>query len=393
MPNRAHPNVSAPARLVRLIVAAAAAAATLLATAPPASATYAAQFVSACCYATLEPGDTLENYYSMRNSGDETWYRDGAIPVRIGTWVPRSHASPFYTAGDWINSGRPTGLDSEMTLPGEVGRFTWISTAPQQVGDYTEYYEPVAEFVTWMAPEGSLYFKYTVIPAQAPTLRITAVPARVKRGDAITVSADATDNRGISRVTFATGTQVVNVTAPTAGTSGYTATLNSSELGPGTNSVQVRAYDLGGRESSTVSAFEVYEVPAPPTTSTRLGAFTPYFATKTGRNGRLGTLIGLGDVAGLRPGSRIRIVCTKGCVRRVNESRKATARGRARLTLRRPLPLLSRTRIELRESLPGFVTRFQRYRMRRTRRATLARFVNAGCLSSEKPRTVTRCPQ
>ena len=221
----------ARARLVRLIAAAAAAAATLLAAAPPASATYAAQLVSACCYATLEPGDTLENYYSMRNTGDETWYRDGAIPVRVGTGVPRNHASPFYTAGDWINSGRPTGLDSEKTLPGEVGRFTWIATAPQQVGDYTEYYEPVAEFVTWMAPEGSLYFKYTIIPAQAPTLRITAVPARVKRGDAITVSADATDNRGISRVTFATGTQVVNVTAPTAGTSGYTATLNSSELG------------------------------------------------------------------------------------------------------------------------------------------------------------------
>jgi Bacterial Ig domain/Ig-like domain from next to BRCA1 gene len=384
--------VRARARVARLVAGAAIAAATLLATAPPASAVYAAEIVDFCCYGTVEAGDTFEQFYAMRNTGDQTWFRDGAIPIRIGTGGPRDHPSPFYTAGDWISASRLTALDSERTAPGEVGRFTWVSTAPQQVGAYTEYYEPLAESVNWMAPEMSLYLKYTVIAAQAPTLRITAVPARVKRGDAITVSADATDNRGIARVTFATGTQVVTATAPSAGTSGYAATLSSSELGPGTNNVLVRAYDLGGRETSTFSAFEVYEAP-PVTSSTRLGAFTPYFATKTGRRGRLGSLIGLGDVAGLRPGSRLRIVCTKGCVRRVNESRKANSRGRVRLTLRRPLPLLGRTRIELRETMPGFVTRFQRYRMRRTRRATLARFLNAGCLSSEKPRTVTRCPQ
>ena len=58
--------------------------------APPASATYAAQLVDACCYATLQPGDTLENYYSMRNTGDETWYRDGAIPVPMRTGIAPS---------------------------------------------------------------------------------------------------------------------------------------------------------------------------------------------------------------------------------------------------------------------------------------------------------------
>jgi hypothetical protein len=386
-------------RILRLAAAAGAAAALTLATAAPASATYAAQIVDYCCYMTLEAGDTASQYFDMTNIGDQSWFRGGAIPVRLGTTTPMDRSSPFYTPGDWISAGRMTDLDQVQVDPGQVGRFTWIATAPQQVGDYTEYYGPLAEGVTWMNPPApdSLFLKYSVIPAQAPTVKFTASPARVKRGDAFSVSVDATDNRAVARVTVSIGTQVVTLTAPTEGTSGFTATLNSAELAAGTNSVTVHALDPGGRDSVTTSAFEVYEPPppvVPPSVPdpTRLGAFTPYFATRTGPRGRLGTLIGLGDVRGLQPGARLRLVCAKGCVRRVNESRKANARGRTRLTLRRPLPLLSRTRIELRESLAGHVTRFQRYRLRRTRRATLARFVNSGCLVTEKPRVVTRCP-
>ena len=376
----------------RLILAAACAAAGGLTTAAPASAVYEAAFVDQCCYLTLEQGDTAEQFLVFKNTGDETWYREGAIPVRVGATNPMDRSSPFFTPGDWLAPNRVTGLDPDSVPPGENGRFTWITTAPQQTGAYREAYSPLAEHVIWMAQGTFVYLDYTVIAAQAPTVKFSATPARVKSGDSFSVSIDATDNRAVARVVFSIGSQEVTVTAPTQGTSGYSATLSSAGLGAGTNSVRARAYDPGGRVSEVSSAFEVYEGPPVIAHPTRLAAFTPYFATKTGRNGRLGTLIGLGDVAGLRPGSRIRIVCTKGCVRRVNESRKATSRGRARLTLRRPLPLLSRTRIELRESMPGFVTRFQRYRLRRTRRATLARFVNAGCLSSEKPRTVTRCP-
>jgi Bacterial Ig domain len=376
--------------LGRLVLAAVCAAAGALTTAAPASAVYEAAFVDQCCYLTLEQGDTAEQFLVFKNTGTETWYRDGAIPVRIGVTNPMERESPFYTAGDWLSTQRPTGLDTASVAPGENGRFTWITTAPQATGTYREGYSPLAELINWMAQGTFVYLDYTVIAAQAPTVKFTATPARVKRGDSFTASVDATDNRSVAKVVFSAGSQEVTVSAPTQGNSGYTATLSSAALGSGTNSVRARAYDPGGRVSEATSAFEVYE--GPPPTTTRLSAFTPYFATKTGRRGRLGTLIGLGDVAGLRPGSRLRIVCTKGCVRRVNESRKATSRGRVRLTLRRPLPLLARTRIELRETMPGFVTRFQRYRMRRTRRATLARFVNAGCLSSEKPRTVARCP-
>ena len=381
---------------MQLLAIVAAIAATIGAAAAPASATYVGELLSACCYMTLEPGDTAENYYEMRNIGTDIWYRDGAIPVRIGATNPMDRSSVFFTPGDWISPSRLTNIDQATTDPGQVGRFTWIVTAPQQLGEYSEYFGPLAESVTWMSPPDQYLLKYTVIAAQAPILRITALPARVRRGDSFPVSVDATDNRGVARVTFGVGTQTVTVDKPTQGTSGFTATLNSGELAAGTHSVSVRAFDLGGRETSTVSAFEVYEPPPPPPPAAdprRLSAFSPFFATRAGRNGRLGTLLGLGDVRGLKPGARLRLVCTQGCVRRTNESRVANSRGRVRLTLRRVLPLLTRTRIELRESLPGHVTRFQRYRLRRTRRATLARFVNAGCLLTEKPRVVTRCPR
>ena len=366
-----------------------------LAMASPAGAIYAAQFADQCCYLTVEPGDRFEQYLAFRNTGDQVWYRDGAIPVRLGASNPIDRPSPFFTPDDWISAGRPTGLDSASTAPGEIGRFTWVATAPQALGSYTEFYAPLAESVTWMEPTAAIYLEYDVIAAQAPVLRITAAPARVARGVAIDVSADVTDNRGVARVTFAVGGQVVTATKPSVGTSGYTATLSSSELAAGTQSVQVRAFDLGGRESSALSSMEVYEPPAPPpppVVSTRLGAFTPLFATRAGRGGRLGTLNGLGAVAGLRPGTRVRMVCTRGCTKRLSATRKANARGKLKLTLTRPQRLLRTTRIELQADLPGYVTRFQRYRFRRTRQGTTARFVSAGCLISKKPRMVIRCP-
>ena len=389
---RAHLGRVVTRRLKLLAVAAATALGGGGVTATPASAVYASTFVDQCCYLTLEPGDRAEQFLALRNTGDQVWYRGGAIPVRLGASNPHDRSSPFFTAGDWISPGRPTDLDEVSVAPGEVGRFTWIATAPTTPGVYTEYYNALAEGVDWIPPDNGLYLVYTVIAAQAPVLRITASPARVRRGDAITVSADATDNRAVAKVTFSVGTQAVTVEKPTQGTSGYTATLNSADLGAGTQSVKVTAVDVGGRESSALSAFEVYEAPVVIGPSTRLGPFTPLFATRTAR-GRLGSLIGLGEVRGLRAGSQLRIVCTRACVRRLNITRTASSSGRVRaVTFRRAQRLLRRTLIELRSSAPGYVTRFQRYRFRRTRTATLARFVSSGCLASEKPRVVRRCP-
>jgi hypothetical protein len=348
-----------------------------------------------CCYMTLEPGDTAEQHLSFTNTGTKSWFPTGAVPVRLGASNPNDRTSPFFDAADWAGPTRPTALDEAEVPPGKIGTFTWILKAPPQPGSYREYYAPVAEGVTWMAPTAQYYLDYTVIPAQAPVVKITAASARVKRGDPILVSADATDNRGVARVTFTVGTSTATAPTPTQGTSGYGAVLSSAGLGAGTHNVLVQAYDLGGRESSAVAALEVYEPPpvAPSSSPTRLGAFKPLFVTRAGRGQALGTFNGLGDVVGARPGGILRVLCVRGCARRLKVARRVPQRGSLKITLPHALALRRSTRIELQLTAPGFVTRYQRYRFERRPEGTRARHVAAGCLARKQPRRTTTCPR
>ena len=162
-----------------------------------------------------------------------------------------------------------------------------------------------------MAQGTYVYLDYTVIAAQAPTVRFTATPARVEAGQ-LGASVDVTDNRSVARVVFSVDRRRSRSHAY-PGTSGYSATLSAAGLGAGTNTCAgSRVPPRRARVGGLLGVREVYEGPPVIANPTRLGAFTPYFATKRGCWGRLGTLIGLGDVAGPRPGSRILICCTEG---------------------------------------------------------------------------------
>ena len=378
----------------KLIAGIAATVAAVIVAAPAAAQTpeYNQKLDRFCCYMTLEPGDTAEQFLSFTNTGTKSWFPTGAVPVRLGTSNPIDRVSPFFNVGDWLSSKRVTALDEAEVPPGRIGTFTWILKAPQP-GSYREYYAPVAEGVTWMAATNVYFLDYTVIPAQAPVLKITAAPARVKRGDPIIVAADATDNRGVARVTFTIGATTATATAPIQGASGYAGALSSAALGAGTHNVLVRAYDLGGRESATVSTLEVYEPPpvAPP--KTRLRAFKPLFVTRAGSGPALGTFNGLGDVVGARRGGILRVLCVRGCARRLKVARRVPRRGSVRVTLPRALPLRRSTRIELQLTAPGFVTRYQRYRFQRRPEGTRAVQVSAGCLARKQPRRTTSCPR
>jgi hypothetical protein len=373
----------------------AATVAALLVAAPAAAQTaeYSVQLDKFCCYMTLETGDTAEQFISFKNTGTKTWFPTGEVPVLLGASNPFDRTSPFFNQADWVAPHRPTALDQAQVPSGQIGRFTWITKAPTKPGAYREYYAPVAELKTWMAAPDVYYLDYTVIAAQAPVVKITGAAARVKRGDPIAVTADATDNRGVSRVTFTVDAETKSAD-PTPGTSAYGALLSSAGLGAGTHNIVVRAYDLGGRESSAVSALEVYEGPggSAPGVRTRLPAFKPLFATRASRGRGLGTFNGLGDVVGAQRGALLRVLCVSGCARKLKVVRRVPARGSLKITLPRPLPLRSSTRVELQLTAPGFVTRYQRYRFRRRPEGTRGLQVSAGCLARKKPRRTTRCP-
>jgi hypothetical protein len=360
------------------------------------TADYNQKFDKFCCSTTFEPADTAQQAMAFTNTGTKSWFPGGAVPVRLGTSNPNDRSSPFLNPDDWLAPNRLTAVDQPEVAPGKIGSFTWVLKAPAQPGTYREYYAPVAEGVTWMAPTTAYFVDYKVIPAQAPVLQISGAPARVRRGDPIIVTADATDNRGVARVTFTIGTTTVIAPAPIQGTSGYGAVLSSAGLGAGTQNVLVRAYDLGGRESSAVSALEVYEAPAPvaPSSGGRNGLrpFQPLFATRAGSGRSLGTFNGLGDVVGARRGGILRVLCVRGCVRPLKVARRIPRRGALRITLGRPLALRRSTLVELQLTAPGFVTRYQRYRFVRKPEGTRAQQASAGCLARKQPRLITSCP-
>jgi hypothetical protein len=371
-------------------------AAAVVAVPAPASAQtaeYSQKLDKSCCSMTLEPGDIAQQSMSFVNTGTKTWLPAGPVPVRLGTANPLDRSSPFFNPTDWAGPNRPTALDEAAVPPGRIGTFTWMLKAPQP-GTYREYYAPVAEGVTWMAATDAYYLDYTVIPAEAPTVRITRAPARVRRGDPILVAAEATDNRGVASVTFTVGPATATVAAPLKGTSIYGTVLSSAALGAGAQNVLVRAYDLGGREASAVAPVEIYEGPPLGGSSVgRLRPFKPLFVTRAGFGQALGTFNGLGDVIGARRGGILRILCVSGCARRLKVARRVPQRGSVRVTLGRALPLGRSTRVELQLTAPGFVTRYQRYRFERKPEGTRARQVSSGCLARKKPRRTTACPR
>ena len=228
-----------------------------------AEANYAADFVGQCCFSTLEEGDTATNWFEYRNTGTDIWYRGGPYPVRLGTDAPENRTSAFFNPGDWIDGGRPSTLDQETVRPGEVGRFTFVIRAPHSAGQFREHYRPLAESAAWMFCAQCAWLDYTVLPAEPPTVRFAVVPERVKRGDPIQVSVEARDNLRVADTSFQIGSAKASVAAPAPGTSVYSATLDSSGLAAGTQTLVARARDAGGREAQSVAAIEITGPPAP----------------------------------------------------------------------------------------------------------------------------------
>lgn len=124
-------------------------------------------------------GETREAYFDLRNEGDDTWSNSGNNPVVLGTDMPHDRASPFFTSGSWINSNRPATFTQKVVtnpdgtksllaanaiLPGEVARFKFTITAPEQPGFYREHYQLVVERSAWFTRNLLLSTNITVAP-------------------------------------------------------------------------------------------------------------------------------------------------------------------------------------------------------------------------------------
>jgi len=97
----------------------------------------------------LTTGEVVAGYIEMRNDGSETW-RPGE--TFLGTTEPRDGASPL-AGPDWISPSRAATIDA-VVAPGETGRFAFSVMAPDDAGDYPQYFSVVQEGVAWFSDPG-----------------------------------------------------------------------------------------------------------------------------------------------------------------------------------------------------------------------------------------------
>jgi hypothetical protein len=126
----------------------------------------------------VAPGQTIYLQIKAQNVGYQTWQNS---IVKLGTSNPTDHPSAFADSS-WTSSARIAMTESSV-VPGTIGTFNFSITAPlQAAGTYREYFDPLAENVTWMNDLG-LYFTINVIPRASPQ----GSDAQLTSGQQITV--------------------------------------------------------------------------------------------------------------------------------------------------------------------------------------------------------------
>lgn len=110
----------------------------------------------------VAPGQKIYLQVKAQNLGYQNW--DNTI-VHLGTSNPTDRSSVFADTS-WLSAAR-IGMTESTVTPTGTGTFTFSITAPQTPGRYQEYFNLVADGITWMNDPG-MYFTIDVIP-KAPT--------------------------------------------------------------------------------------------------------------------------------------------------------------------------------------------------------------------------------
>lgn len=97
----------------------------------------------------------------VQNNGTATWSKNF---VNLGTSNPQDRNSNLYDS-TWISRSRPATLNESSVAPGQYGTFSFWANSPISPGNHKEYFNVVAEGVTWMNDMG-LYYQFDVQPAK-----------------------------------------------------------------------------------------------------------------------------------------------------------------------------------------------------------------------------------
>jgi stage II sporulation protein D len=120
---------------------------------------YSAGWVRQSDSPVLTPGEETTVWVEFINKGNTIWQPTGDNATKMATARPVDRDSLFYHSS-WLSSNRAVAVDRAVA-PGEIGRFSFVIKAPEQIGTHKEYFRLVVENVTWMEDVG-LYWEITV---------------------------------------------------------------------------------------------------------------------------------------------------------------------------------------------------------------------------------------
>ncbi len=76
--------------------------------------------------------------------------KDAPYPIGLGSYNPSDRRSPLCSY-QWISTcNRAAIMNESQVLPGQTASFSFLARAPYDIGEYREYFKPVAEYNAWM---------------------------------------------------------------------------------------------------------------------------------------------------------------------------------------------------------------------------------------------------
>ncbi|MBP9667442.1 hypothetical protein KBD87_01370 [Candidatus Saccharibacteria bacterium] len=96
--------------------------------------------------ATVEPNSTSYVQIKVKNTGNQTWYRD---LLKLGTANPHDRSSAFFTSA-WLSPNRPVAMSEETVAAGETATFTFSIKAPLEFKTFTESFGILLEGQRWL---------------------------------------------------------------------------------------------------------------------------------------------------------------------------------------------------------------------------------------------------
>ena len=100
----------------------------------------------------LHVGDVTYWRVRSKNTGTATWFNSGTYPLDLATTHPQDRSSSFCDAS-WLGCNRPARLKEASIAPGQIGTFEF-KTVATKTGAYLEYFNPVAEYISFLNEVG-----------------------------------------------------------------------------------------------------------------------------------------------------------------------------------------------------------------------------------------------